>query len=75
MPDGDLGRGDRDHEDGQHHARSAGPRPAGGVPYRQKATRLMLAALSMISIAISTAIAFRRTSTPIRPIANEAAAK
>ena len=35
----------------------------------------MLAALSMISIAISTAIALRRTSTPIRPIENEAAAK
>ena len=35
----------------------------------------MLAALSMISIAISTAMALRRTSTPNRPIAKEAAAK
>ena len=45
------------------------------MPYRQNATRLTLAALSMISIAISTAIAFRLSSTPSSPTQNEAAAK
>src|SRR5205085_2267106 len=35
----------------------------------------MLAELSMISMAIRTAMALRLTSTPIRPIANAAAAK
>ena len=52
-----------------------GPSDSGGVPYRQKATRLTLAALSMISIAISTAIAFRLSKTPSSPMQNEAAAK
>src|SRR3954452_12332793 len=51
------------------------PDPGPGVPYRQNATRLILAALSMISMAMSTAMAFRLTSTPTRPIENEAAAK
>src|SRR5271168_3500043 len=52
-----------------------GPASGRSGPYRQNATRLILAAFSMISIAISTAIGLRRTSTPARPIANDAAAK
>ena len=47
----------------------------GAWPYRQNATRLTFAALSMISMAISTAIAFRLSKTPTSPIENEAAAK
>ena len=72
--DGDLGRRDREDQDRQDDP-AIGPASGRSGPYRQNATRLMLAALSMISIAISTAIALRRISTPARPIANEAAAK
>ena len=48
---------------------------SGSGPYRQNATRLILAAFSMISMAIKTAIGLRRTKTPARQIANDAAAK
>lgn len=53
----------------------SGPSLADGVPYRQNAMKLTLAALSMISIAINTPIALRRINTPINPMANDAAAK
>lgn len=62
-----LGRGHGDDEMAIITPVNA-PSSGAGIPYRQKATRLMLAALSMISIAIKTAIALRRSKTPISPM-------
>ena len=55
--DADLGGGDGDHEQGEDLAGDVEP----GAP---KATRLMLTALSMSSIDISTRTPLRRASTP-----------
>ena len=66
-PDADLGGGDGDDEQGEDL-------PGDGVVGRRRsATRLMLTALRISSIDISTSTPLRRASTPYTPIENRTA--